>query len=609
MILVQVREHQGIQLLPAGMLQPRARCFPGVVQSVESAAVEHECIIRGHGAYAFSLTDIQRRKDCLGAAVAPGRQRNHRSQRQNAERGRDQQAKAAARAAAPGNQAEGIAQRQPDLHLGCLHGEQVVGDSADQAGQQDQIPCQKLRRHGYQFPERQKQQRCKAAQIPSAEAEGDRPQTEQVGKRRVDGKASEMDHRKRRRHDQHGERGPDHRQRRPQPALPVSPAGLHQSPGHRFRQQNHPCHGRKGKLQTDAGTAEGIHEQNRRQRKSQRGRAVILPSEDRGHQQQRLHDAGAYRGRGRPRHKHKKADQQNARHRRKRPCPEQHLNHADQKGNVHSRHRHHMHEARSAHPRVQRRILIEIGLVAQHQRTHEDRRIRRKKAACKIREFFCTARCQRTDAVLIRKTVFDARQGPCQVDVLRHQAVAAFAVAQIGPAQLCIYRKHVSGNQVSGLCLIVIEHHVQPGFFRSSYVDPRGVIEPHRRLHHLYVQDLLGAVPCFGIAQRPVPMQSIGSKADGRAEQAEAYSPCRQASLPEKRRNRGRGKAGCCRWQNALPRQQVIGQEDCKRQRGRRCGELPHQMIFSPSVRPPIRWKCRCITVWPAAAPQLLMMR
>ena len=33
--------------------------------------------------------------------------------------------------------------------------------------------------------------------------------------------------------------------------------------------------------------------------------------------------------------------------------------------------RHHMYEARSAHARVERRILIEIGLVAQHQRTHE----------------------------------------------------------------------------------------------------------------------------------------------------------------------------------------------------------------------------------------------
>ena len=33
--------------------------------------------------------------------------------------------------------------------------------------------------------------------------------------------------------------------------------------------------------------------------------------------------------------------------------------------------RHNMYEARSAHARVQRRILIEIGLVAQHQRTHE----------------------------------------------------------------------------------------------------------------------------------------------------------------------------------------------------------------------------------------------
>ena len=183
-----------------------------------------------------------------------------------------------------------------------------------------------------------------------------------------------------------------------------------------------------------------------------------------------------------------------------------------------------MHEARSAHPRVQRRILIEIGLVAQHQRTHEDRRIRRKKAACKIREFFCTARGQRTDAVLIRKTVFDAHQGPCQVDVLRHQAVAAFAVAQIGPAQFHVNRQYISGLECSDLFFIIIEHHVQPGFFRSSYVDPCGIIEPHRRLHHLHVQDLLGAVPCFGIAQRPVPVQGIGSKADGRTEQAEADS-------------------------------------------------------------------------------------
>ena len=237
---------------------------------------------------------------------------------------------------------------------------------------------------------------------------------------------------------------------------------LHQS----LRKAENARHGGKGELQAHTGRGIGIVQQDQRQRRGERRDQVVLPLHQGSDQQQRLHYARPDGGGVRPGHQHKAPDQSQGQEGTQPTAAQEHLEKANQKGDVHPRDRHHMHQPRPAHGQFLLRILIQLRLIAQEQGAHESRCVPGKEFPHKADQMMVQLRRPEARAFFPHAEAHLSFCRGQQVDVPRCIGPVALAVFAVGAGKLHLRLQPLSRLGAAERAAVVIEECMQ---FREAF--------------------------------------------------------------------------------------------------------------------------------------------
>ena len=287
-----------------------------------------------------------------------------------------------------------------------------------------------------------------------------------------------------------------------------------------------------------------------------------------------------------------------------------------------------MHQPRTAHGQFLLRILIELRLIAQEQGAHESRCVPGKEFPHKADQMMVQLRRPEARAFFPHAEAHLSFCRGQQVDVPRCIGPVALAVFTVGAGKLRLRLQPLSRRGAAERAAVIIEECMQ--FWEALR------IQPHLRPDIAAV--ILGIAQQLGTDRPGLSVQELCRKrgdAGVKCKAAQAHSTAQgregEAAQPvsaQQKQRCARPDADKRRGGQPVSRQQITGKQDRPGKGQAHNGKLPHvsppqktasdrseavflidQMIFSDSLTPPIRWKCRCWTLWPPSSPQLLMTR